>query len=357
MNMFIGIVAFVFMLSIIITIHEFGHFIVARYFAVYCHEFSIGMGPVLYQRKGKETIFSIRVIPLGGYVLMAGEEDGSQNESQDGWLKEVPRDRRLNHKVWWKQVAVMLAGIVMNLVLAWVLFVGIAIARGHVVEQPKPVVYAFTESSVSKDTGIQKGDSIVMASDGAESIKPKTNMELLEWLQYHHDTITLTVKRGDRVFEVALTPSYDKKENVYHLGYKALAYVRPIQWYEGFKIGTENWKQSGAAIFNAFNMLIHGKGYENLSGPVGIFNVTSKSAQLGWYSYLSLFAMISMNIGIFNAIPIPALDGGRILITLLQVIFRRKINQKLVEGIILASFAFLILLFVYATYNDVLRLF
>ena len=110
------------------------------------------------------------------------------------------------------------------------------------------------------------------------------------------------------------------------------------------------------SIFRSLAQLVKGKGFENLSGPVGILNVTQKSTQLGFLSYLSLFALISLNIGIFNLLPIPALDGGRILILALERIFNRKINEQLIENIILGSFILLFGIFIFATYNDIARL-
>lgn len=354
MQFLIGLIAFIFMLSVIVIIHEFGHFMVARHFGVYCHEFSIGMGPAIYQHQGKETMFSIRAIPLGGYVMMAGEEDGSQDE-QEEWLKAVPEERRLNTKPCYQQILVMLAGIVMNALLAWVIFVGLAMAKGYVVEDAKPIVYAVQENTPAEEAGLKKGDHIVKATCNGESIKPSTQYELLEWAQYNHDTIDLTIKRNKEIIHTSLKPSYDKENSVYLFGYQAAAYARKTAWYEGFGNGTKDWLDSGSAIFSSLNHLIHGQGLENLSGPVGIFSVTSKSTQMGLSSYLSLFAMISLNIGIFNAIPIPALDGGRILILLIEKMLHRKISTQVVERIIMASFALLLLIFFYATYNDILR--
>lgn len=356
MNLLIGIVAFVFMLSAIVTIHEFGHFMVARHFGVYCKEFSIGMGPALYQRQGKETTFSIRALPLGGYVMMAGEQDGSQDEEED-WLKDVPEDRRLNNKPLWQQILVMLAGIVMNALLAWVIFVGLSMASGRVVEEPKPVIYEVIEGTGVEKAGLKPGDEIIEVSDGKDSIKPETHSELLEFVQYHHDTLTLTVKRNDEVFDVQVTPTYDEEDQIYYLGFRSQATYREISKWESVKVGTENWLYAGSAIFRSLGMLLRGQGLENLSGPVGIFNVTSRSAQMGLSSYLSLFALISLNIGIFNALPIPALDGGRVLMLLIERLLGKKVPTEVLERIITTSFFLLIALLLYATYNDILRLF
>lgn len=357
MDFVIGVIAFIVMLSVIVILHELGHFLVARHFGVYCKEFSIGMGPTLYQKQGKETIFSIRAIPFGGYVMMAGEEDGSQNE-EDGWLRQVPNERRLNNLARWKQVLVMLAGIFMNIVLAWVIYMGVAFSQGYVVEDAKPIVYEVLENSEAESIGLQKNDVIkkIVASDGT-ILKPSTQMDVLEFIQYHHDTLVLTIKRGNEKITLEATPKYDKDMQGYTFGYKAIAYAKKIPWYQSLWEGTKNTMDSATTIFKSLNMLFHGQGLDNLSGPVGILNVTSKSVQYGWSTYFSLFAMISLNIGIFNAIPLPALDGGRVLILLIEKLLNRKVSTAIVEKIIMASFVLLILLFIYATYNDVVRLF
>lgn len=355
MQVLIGIVAFLFMLSVIVILHELGHFLVARHFNVYCHEFSIGMGPLLYQKQGKETAFSIRAIPFGGYVMMAGEEDGSQDEDLE-WLTAVPNERRLNFKPAYQQILVMLAGICVNVLLAWVIFVGVAMARGYVVEDAKPVIYQLTENSVVADAGLQVDDEIIKIKADGESITPSTNYDVSEFVQYHHDEVTLTVQRDKETFDVTVTPKYDKETSTYLLGYQAIAYAKEIPWYQCIGVGSNNFVEAGTAIFKSLNMLIHGQGLDQLSGPVGIYKVTKQTTEYGWGSYFSLFAMISLNIGIFNAIPIPALDGGRVLIVLIEKLFRRKISTKVIENIIMASFILLMALVVYATYNDILRL-
>lgn len=356
MDLLIGIVAFVFMLSFIVTIHEFGHFIVARHFGVFCKEFSIGMGPALYQRQGKETMFSIRAFPLGGYVMMAGEQDGSQDE-QDDWLKDVPAEKRLNNKTWWQQFLVMMAGIAMNVALAWIIFVGIALASGKVAQEPKPIIYEVVEGSGIEQAGLQKGDEIIKVSDGKESVKPKTHTELLEYVQYHHDTLTLTIQRDKETFDVQVEPMYDEENQIYYLGFRSLATYRQCSPWESVQIGTQNFLYAGSAIFRSLAMLVKGQGLENISGPVGIFQVTSKTAQMGLASYLSLCGLISLNIGIFNALPIPALDGGRVLMMALEKLLGKKMSSEMMERIIMTSFFVLIALLLFATYNDILRLF
>lgn len=356
MQSLIGILAFVLMLSIIVVIHEFGHFIVARHFGVYCHEFSIGMGPAIYQHQGKQTMFSIRAIPLGGYVMMAGEEDGSQDEETD-WLKNVPADQRLNNKKTWQQVLIMLAGVTMNFILAWCIYVGVQMNRGYVVEPALPIVYQVNEGSPAEAAGLKEGDEIVKITCGDHSLEPETQSELLEFIQFYHDELTLTVKRGDETVTLYATPEYNEEVQGYLLGFVSQTQTRKTAWYEAFGIATKDMIQDATTIYRSLGHLIKGEGLENLSGPVGIYNVTSQATQYGLQAYLILIAMISLNIGIFNLLPLPALDGGRIVIVLLEKALGHKIDPKIIETIIVGSFVLLIGLMLFATYNDLLRFF
>ena len=353
----IGILAFIFMLSVIVIIHEWGHFIVARHFGVYCHEFSIGMGPSIYQKKGKETTFSIRAIPLGGYVMMAGEEDGSQDEETDDWLVNVPQERRVNNLPAWKQICIMSAGVIMNFILAMILFVGLAMARGYVVEEPKPVVYEVVENSPAEKAGLQKDDEIIRIQNKKDVVSPQKQSEILEFIQFHKGESTFTIQRGNEELDIDITPQYDEEMQGYTIGIISQAYARPIGKIEAIGVGMHDMWDSGTMIFRSLGMLMQGKGVENLSGPVGIYKLTEKTAKMGMASYLSLFAVISLNIGVFNLLPIPALDGGRILILLLEKLLGRKINPKVIEKIIVASFVLLFGLMIYATFNDFMRMF
>ena len=357
MDFLVGIIAFIFMLSVIVVIHELGHFLVAKHFGVYCHEFAIGMGPAIYQKKGKETTYSLRAIPLGGYVMMAGENDGSQDEEEDDWLKNIPDNRRVNNLEAWKQICVMVAGVCMNFILALVLFVGLAMARGYVVEEPEPVVYQVVENSPAEKAGLQEDDRIIKIQNKKDSVNPEKQMDVVEFLQFHKGESIFTIQRKGKELEIPITPSYDEEMQGYSIGIMSQAVAKPITKMEAVGVGLHDMWDSGTMIFRSLGMLLHGKGVENLSGPVGIYKLTEKTAQMGMMSYLSLFAMISLNIGVFNLLPIPALDGGRILILLLEKLFRRKINPKIIEKIIVVSFVLLFALLIYATFNDVMRMF
>ena len=351
----LGIIAFIILLSVIIVVHELGHMLVAKHFGVYCHEFSLGMGPVLFQKKGKETTYSLRAIPFGGYVMMAGEEDGSQDEDTD-WLKDLPENRKLTSKPTYQKILVMLAGVMMNFVLAWAIFVGISMVNGYRQSDPLPVVYEVVDNSPASKAGLKKEDKIVYASSQDDEIYPETQYDLLKFVQLNHDTLDITVLRDGKEFETTITPEYDKESQGYTLGYIVAAYLEPIPWYMSFVEGTKDLVDSTIEIYQSLGLLLSGQALDQLSGPVGILNVTSKTTELGLKAYMSLVGLISVNVGIFNLIPIPALDGGRILILLIEKIFRRKINTALIENVIVISFILLLGLMAFATYNDILRL-
>ena len=295
----LGIIAFIVLLSVIIVVHELGHMLVAKHFGVYCHEFSLGMGPVLYQKKGKETTYSIRAIPFGGYVLMAGEEDGSQDDETE-WLKEVPENRKLTSKPTYQKVLVMLAGVIMNFLLAWVIFIGISLANGYRQSDPLPVVYEVIENSPASEAGLQKDDEIISARADGEEIKPETQYDLLKFVQLHHDTLEITVSRDGQEFETTITPEYDKESQGYTLGYIVAAYLEPIPWYMSFVEGTKDLWDSTVEIYQSLGLLLSGQALDQLSGPVGILNVTARTAELGLKAYLSLVGLISVNVGIFK---------------------------------------------------------
>ena len=140
------------------------------------------------------------------------------------------------------------------------------------------------------------------------------------------------------------------------MGYIVAAYLEPIPWYMSFVEGTKDLWDSTVEIYQSLGLLLSGQALDQLSGPVGILNDTARTAEMGLNAYLSLVGLISVNVGIFNLIPIPALDGGRVLVLLIEKILRRKINTALVENVIMISFVLLLGLMIFATYNDILRL-
>lgn len=351
----IGIIAFIVLLSIIIIIHELGHLMTAKKFGVYCHEFSIGMGPCLWSHKFTETTLSIRAIPFGGYVMMAGEDDGSEEIEE---MKNVPANRRLNGIRAWKQVIIMAAGAAMNILLAWILFIGISMVQGTAVNDNDPIIYSVQEGSPAQEAGLQAGDEILTLECGGETLENVSVTRLSEQVQdYHDEPSILTVLRDGKELRVELTPSYDADSNMWLFGFDLTSKIEKITPLQSIQVGTQQLGEYSTMIIRSVSKLVQGIGLNSVSGPVGIYQVTAQTASLGLLPFLSLLAIFSLNIGIFNLLPIPVLDGGRIVIVILEKIFRRKLSERVLNAVMLGSFALVIGLMLFATFNDVTRLF
>ena len=345
MSLLITIIAFVFILGVTVTIHEFGHFLFAKKAGIYVYEFSIGMGPRLFKfnRKNDETDYSIRLFPIGGYVQMAGEDIEVD--------KNIPKDKLLQSKTWLQRFLTMVAGVMFNFLLAiFVLFI-IALFKG--------VTLDATRIDTSKIEGLKSGDKIISVDGNFVNNYDKLALELSVAGSKKFD---IKVKHKDGSYDTfAIKPKavYDKKDKL--MGYEY-----------GFTITGKDEKGFIAAIKYAFVKfvsiieqmfftvwyLITGKiSLKLLSGPVGIFSIVGSAAKTGFFSVLSLLALISVNVGFINLLPIPAFDGGHILFLIIEKIKGSKVNPKVENIIHTVFFVLLMALMVYITFNDVLRLF
>lgn len=349
MNNMLSVIYFILILSALIVIHELGHLITAKRFGVYCSEFSIGMGPAIYKHQFKETAFSIRLLPIGGFVAMAGEE-GVEDE-------HVPFERTIKGINVWKQVVIMAAGAVMNILLAWALFIGLTMYQGSVALPPEPVINGTMEGSPAKAAGFQAGDRIIEVTSHGISFVPENMNEITEHIQYYPEETTFKVQRGAEVLDLVMTPSYIKEENRYLIGIEYSRNIKEIGVLEAFGYGTQQLIESSTSIFRALGNIIRGIGLNNLSGPVGIYKITADTIQYGWMSVLALIALLSVNLGIMNLLPLPVLDGGRIFITLLEKISGRKLGEKAEYIITMAGVVLLVGIMVFATWQDITRLF
>lgn len=345
MSLFITIISFVFILGVTVTIHEFGHFLFAKKAGIYVYEFSIGMGPRLFKfkRKNDETDYSIRLLPIGGYVQMAGEDIEVD--------KNIPKDKLLQSKTWIQRFLTMVAGVMFNFLLAIVVLFIIALVKG--------VTLDATRIDTTKIEGLKQGDKILSINGNFVNNYDKLALELSVAGSKKFD---MKVRHKDGSYDViAIKPKavYDKKNN--------------LQGYEyGFTITGKEEKGIVAAIKYAFVKfvsimeqmfytvwyLITGKiSLKLLSGPVGIFSIVGTAAKTGFMSVLSLLALISVNVGFINLLPIPAFDGGHILFLIIEKIKGSKVNPKVENTIHTVFFILLMVLMAYITLNDVLRLF
>lgn len=341
---------FLLLLGIVVFIHEFGHFIFAKRAGIYVYEFSLGMGPRLFKfkRKNDETEYSIRLLPIGGYVQMAGE-----SVEED---KNIPIEKNMQSKTWLQKFLVVVAGITFNFILAIVIFFAIGLTNGSPIN--KPVVSTIVDGEPAFKAGLSSGDKII----GINGINIKTSDRLLLEMQVSYGKkITLKVKNNEGVVEeISITPDKltDEEGNV---SYKY-----------GFNLENKFEKGFLPALKYAFTKfigllgqmlliiwyLITGKlSISNLSGPIGIFNVVQLSVAEGFINFVYLVGYISLNLGFMNLLPIPALDGGRLLFLIIEKIIGRPLNPKVENIIHTIGFSLLMLLIIVVSYNDILKLF
>ncbi len=353
MESILNLIYFIVVLSIIVIVHELGHLIAAKKFGVYCKEFSIGMGPLIWQKKTSETAYSIRAIPLGGFVSMAGEE-----EEEDEAILALPPERFLNGIARWKQIIVMGAGAFMNIILALFIFIGISAYQGTAVVDCAPIIVEINQDSAAMEAGFQIDDQIIRMELNNEVIDIKKYDDFTSYFDKHRDEmITYTVIRDGKEVEIDAKAKADDS-GTYVLGITSntseLIEISPL---ESIVYGTKQTISSMSAIFDSLSMLIRGIGVDQLSGPVGIFQVTAEVAQAGLLPILSLVALLSVNVGIMNLLPIPILDGGRIVILIIEAIIGRKLNQKVETIIMYIGLLLIVGLMLFATWNDISRIF
>lgn len=349
-------IVFIIMFGSLVAVHELGHLIAAKWAGVYCYEYSIGMGPLIYKHQGKETQFSLRLLPIGGYVSMAGEQEASDEAYPD---VVVPEGRRLYEQSHGKQIIIMLAGVTMNFIMAFVLmYTAVMLNGGYNDLTVRPtIVTSVVEDSAASQAGLEVNDEIigVIDSNGNE-----VTVDDYDDLSPYIDgsAITLIVDRDGSVLNIEITPQYSDSEQRYMMGITTPSGT----WIQANVITSVKGSVTmlvnlTGQIFDALVGMFTGDGLSNVSGVVGVYQATDQVVDMGIVYVFMFIAMFSLNLGIFNLLPIPALDGGRALILLIELIVGHPLNKKIENGIIVASFALLMLLTVVITLKDIINLF
>lgn len=350
-----NIIYFLILLSLIIIIHELGHFAAAKMFGVWCYEFSFGMGPCLWKHKGKETQFSIRALPIGGYVAMAGELDGDAAYPE----VTVPDERRLTNKKPWQKIIIMLAGVFNNFVLAFLIFSFVLLGSGTFTESPKAVADQIVEGSPAEKAGFQAGDIIkkIVKEDGS-SVSPSNYLDMQAFSSDYSGTETYTVERNGEELTIVVTPEYNSDTGTYMIGISAPeAETVDVNLLNCWKYGAYEMKLVTKLMFTALGALFfHGSGLNQMSGPVGIYQAAGTYAAMGVSAFMFLVAELSLNVGIFNLLPLPVLDGGQVIVTIIEWIAGRPLNTKVKTGIMIACWAVLIGFMIFVTWNDIAKL-
>ena len=346
------LILFILILGLIIFIHEFGHFIMAKKHGVYVYEFSLGFGPKLFsfKRKNDETEYMIKLIPLGGYVMLAGETDEDD--------KKIKDDQKLYNKSFLQKMSIMLAGVFNNFVLGFVIIFILGLIYG--------TTFAGTKlSDIPKDyplyeAGARKGDIITKINNTRVSNYDDIQTMLAIASEGKSNKISITVKKSNGKLETyKIKPKLNEEDNTYYYGIS-------IRREEGKGV-LDALKYACIKLVSIFKSLIviigslfTGKlGVNSLSGPVGIYSVVGEASKgsMAVYSLLYLTAYLSINVGFMNILPFPAFDGGQAFLLIIEKITGKKISMKVKSIINGVGFALLMALMVFVTIKDIIKLF
>lgn len=344
----IGIIIAILVFGLIVAIHEFGHFIAAKRSGVRVNEFAIGMGPTILKKTKGETTYSWRLLPIGGFCALEGEDASSEDE------------HALNNKSVWQRLKIMAAGAFMNLVLGLIAVFILTAMSSYIVV---PVVSGFFDTNVTKEQGLMEGDRIVEV----DGINIYTTLDLnYAFMMADNSDMKIKVERDGKKVNLG-TIKFDSNDTAEKgsiiVDFKVTARKKtPVNFVtssfkEAFSIGRIVWLSLGDLITGKFSM-------NDISGPIGVVTVigdtvsaaSNQSIRETVMNLLNLMAFLTINIGIFNLLPIPALDGGRIFFLLIEAVRGKPVkpeHEGMVHFIgIVILFGFMILI----SFNDILKL-
>ncbi|HWP35400.1 MAG TPA: RIP metalloprotease RseP [Thermodesulfobacteriota bacterium] len=349
-------------LGVLIFVHELGHFLLAKWSGVGVLRFSLGFGPVLVGRRIGETEYVISAIPLGGYVKMLGEGDSPGG----GGLAEAERARSFSEQPVWKRFLIVVAGPAFNLLTALLLLVGTAIAFGAFVPTEEAVIGAVLEGRPAAEAGLRPGDR-VLRIDG----RPVATWQEVQ--QAIHGSggrpIALTVARpGEPPRTVTVTPRQERPQTIFNeplpgppryvIGIQPDVEPVPLPLGQAVLTGVRETAGLTWITVVALWKLVQGKvSAREIGGPIRIGEQTIRQAEQGLANLLRFVALLSINLGVLNLLPVPVLDGGHLLFFVIEMVARRPLSVRAREIAQQVGLSLLILLMGFALFNDLMRLF
>lgn len=344
------IIYFILILGTTIFVHELGHFIFAKRAGVYIYEFALGMGPRLlkFKRKNDETIYSLRLFPLGGFVSMAGE-DIEVDEA-------VPKGRSFQDKKWYQRCLIVVAGVLFNFIFAFLLLFTTSMIYGS--DEVRPYLGTVEAKYPAKEAGLEQGD-LLLEVDGKKVSSWDEVVILFEQLK-NKKQMDFKVEKKNGDIETVTVKSIETKQNGQTRNTYGL--VRSNERHHGvvasFQYACLKFKTLIKTMFMVIGGLLTGSiSTSSLAGPVGVYSVVGTSAAAGFSSILYLLAFLSINVGFVNLIPFPAFDGGRLLFLIIEKIKGSPVDPKIENTIHSIGFILLMGLMLYVTFNDIMRLF
>ena len=330
------------MLGLIIFVHELGHFLTAKLFKMPVSEFSIGMGPQVFSVDTKKTTYSFRAIPIGGYVNIEGMEVGSEVENG------------FSSKPAYQRFVVLFAGVFMNFLMAFILLFAVAKINGRIEYDTNAIIGGLVKGGANEQ--ILQVDDKILELDG-KKINVWTDISEVTKVSQDKKEISALIERDGKVENLTLKLTKDEENNRVVLGISPKYKKINLSTIESLDFAKNSFNSIITDTVKGFFTLFSGKvSLKEVSGPVGIFKVVGEVSKFGWLSIVSLCVVLSINIGVLNLLPIPALDGGRIIFVLLEL-FGIKVNKKWEEKLHKGGMILLLFFILMISVNDVWKLF
>ena len=347
-----GLIISLIVLSFLIFFHELGHFLAARFFGVKVEVFSIGFGKKLYKKVYKGTEYCLSAIPLGGYVQMKGQDDFDP-------LKRSNDPDSYNAKSPWKRIIILFAGPLANFVIAFLLYF---IIGGIGVTKFAPIIGEVMENSPAYKAGLMKNDEIIEIN----SNKIMTWDDLSVAISKSSGKLRVKIKRDGKIKSIQLTPEIKELKNIFRESEKRRVIgispsgdtiVIKYSLAQAISYAYEETINAGTLIIKSLQKLVEGViPAKELGGVISIVDITAKASSVGITALLGLAALISVNLGVLNLLPIPALDGGHIMFNLYEMITKKAPSEKVLYNLTLGGWIFLLSLMAFTIYNDIVRL-
>ncbi len=356
------VISFLIILAVLIFVHELGHFVCAKLFGIRVDEFAIGFPPHIFSWKKGETKYSLNLIPFGGYVKIFGENPDEESISGPDKKRSFVNARK------WKQIIVLLSGIFMNLIFAWILL-SISFQIGFLTSvdnqmnsiNTKVMITSVLKNSPADLAGLREGDVIFAINNQSSDNQIKSAQQVQQVIGESSSTITIEYQRGSATSSVNVIAKNTTGKNAIgismaNVGIERFGFFRSI--YEGGKMTIFEMRDIAVGLYKLIIGLLSGQSslFNNVAGPVGIATMVGQASELGISNLLGFIALISINLAVLNCIPFPALDGGRAFFVLIEAIIRRRIKPIVLNWANGIGFALLILLMIFVTYKDIIRL-
>lgn len=363
-----SIIIFLAILAILILVHEFGHFIVAKKSGIRVDEFGLGFPPKIYAKKFGGTLYTLNAIPFGGFVKIFGED------SHGEILDDKDKSSSFVYKPKYIQALVLVAGVAFNVIFAWLL-----LSTSFVMGMPSPVNYTglgtvkdihvvvtdVLPNSPAKNVGIKAGDQIVSVSSGKDTLSGEkvTLDSTQDIISKSKSSVDITVSRGKTTETFSVSPTNNIVEGKRAIGISmdemgTLKLPVHLALLEGARTTYLVTKNTAVGLLSFISGIFLLKSdLSQVSGPIGIAGVVGEATKLGLTYIISLTALISINLAIINLLPFPALDGGRLLFVFVEAIRRKPISPRFVRTVNFVGFALLLVLMVVVSFHDIFKLF